>query len=151
MDGEPQGSNISQGKPGNKVSLYTINEVQKTFSNEKASVSYDNSGGSGQTSGDGYEDWRKRLSPIIDTSFPVRELHILRELTNEVYSMNRKIQENVSLEIFDKINNGVPTNNHIVDFTERIRLDGKEYFLVSNSIIFNSRQLVQRIQLVRWE
>lgn len=154
VDGEPQGSSLSQSKPGNKVSLYTINEVQKTFTN--ATITPDNNGdtdGNGHSSSgkdDTYEDWRRRLSPIADTSFPVRELVLIRELTRDLYWLNRKTQETVTVDILDEIKNGVPTIGHIVDFTERVILDGAEYFLVSNQISFTPRSLIQKLQLVRW-
>ena len=150
-DGEPQGSSISQGRPGNKVSPYTINEVQKTFTGNKTVITYDNPSGDGDNSErDKYNDWRDKLSPIVDTSFPVREINLLYELTNAVYWLNRKIQENISLEIISKIADGVPEIQHIIDFTERIKFNGNEYFLVSNLIKFTPRSLKQKLELVRW-
>lgn len=151
LNGEPQGSTLSQGKPGNKVSPYTINEVQKTFT----TVTYDPDDDDGDDSGhssaeDEYEEWRRRLSPVADTSFPVRELDLIRVLTQALYWLNRKTQETVHVDITDEIINGVPTINHIVDFTERVILDGNEYFLVSNQISFTPRSLIQKLQLVRW-
>ncbi len=123
-DGEPQGSSISQGRPGNKVSPYTINEVQKTFTGNKTVITYDNPSGDGDNSErDKYNDWRDKLSPIVDTSFPVREINLLYELTNAVYWLNRKIQENISIEIISKISGGVPEIQHIIDFTERIKFN----------------------------
>ena len=38
----------------------------------------------------------------------------------------------------------------IVDFTERIRFDGNEYFLMSNSVELNPRSLKQTIKMTRW-
>ena len=96
------------------------------------------------------DDWRNRLSPIDDTQFPVMGADLLLELTEALYWLNRKTKETVSVDIIDKISNGVPTINHIVDFTERVILDGKEYFLVSNQVQFTPRKLIQRLQLVRW-
>ena len=152
LNGEPQGSSISQGKPGNKVSPYTINEVQKTFSGNKTIINYDNPDDESGDDSDKnkYEDWRDKLSPIVDTSFPVRELDLLGELTNAVFWLNRKICETVSVEIISKIADGVPEIQHIIDFTERIIFDGNEYFLVSNQIRFTPRSLVQKLNLVRW-
>lgn len=157
LNGEPQGSTLSQGKPGNKVSPYTINQVQKTFTGN-VTITYDgdDASGSGGDSGDNqsaedeYNERRRRLSPIADTSFPVRELSLIRVLTNALYWLNRKTQETVSVEVTDEIKNGVPTNNHIIDFTERVILDGKEYFLVSNQVSFTPRSFIQKLQLVRW-
>ena len=65
--------------------------------------------------------------------------------------LNRKIQVTVTVDLIDEITNGVPTLNHVVDFTERVRLDGVEYFLVSNAISLTTRKLIQHLQLVRWK
>ena len=152
LNGEAQGSTLSQGKPGNKVSPYTINQVQKTFTNITYTDPDDNDGddSGGSSDDDDYEDRRRRLSPIADTSFPVHELNLVKELTHALYWLNRKTQETVKVDITDEIINGVPTHNHIIDFTERVILDGKEYFLVSNKISFTPRKLIQRLELVRW-
>lgn len=151
VDGEPQGSTISQGKPGNKVTPYTVNQVQKSFTGLTITITENNSADNGGGSDpDTYEDWRNRLAPIADTSFPVRELELLKELTNDLLWLNRKIEETVSIDLISRIENGVPSINHVVDFTERIILDGKEYFLVSNQISFTPRKLIQKLNLIRW-
>ena len=137
-DGQLMGSNISQGAPSNSVSLYTISSTRKSFGSQY-----------GQNNST-YEDWRRRLSTIADISFPVRELELLKELTNEIFWLNRKIQKAVSVDLISPINNGVPTITHIVDFTERIILDGEEYFLVSNQIQFTPRKFIQKLNLIRW-
>ena len=163
----PLHSNISQGKPGNKVSQYTTGEIQKIFAGAKITpYNYPTSTGDGTGSDTGtdpssqtnpntpktpsYDDWRRKLSPIVDTSFPVREFDILDSLTNALLWLNRKIQETITLDLISPVNNGIPSINHIVDFTERIKLDGNEYFLVSNRITFNPRKLIQKLQLIRW-
>lgn len=158
VNGEAQGSTLSQGKPGNKVSPYTTNQVQKTFTNvtytdpddDNDGADSGGSGSSGSSDDNDYEDWRRRLSPIVDTSFPVRDLDLLYTLTEALFWLNRKTQETVKVDITDEIINGVPTHNHIIDFTERVILDGNEYFLVSNKISFTPRKLIQRLELVRW-
>ena len=137
IDGDFQGSNLSQGKPGNSVSLYTIQRANRSFGSSK---NEDNS----------YEAQRNRLSSIVDTSFPVVELSLLGTLTDALLWLNRKIQEEISVDLISKIDNGVPAINHIVDFTERILLDGNEYYLVSNSIELTPRKFIQRLTLVRW-
>ena len=135
-DGEYLGSTISQGAPTNQVSQYTTQQMRKVFG-----VSAENNT---------YEAQRSRLAPIADTSFPVRELDLLKELTDDLKWLNRKIQVTVTLDLISKIENGVPALKHIVDFTERVRLDGVDYFLVSNTITFTPRSLIQKLQLVRW-
>lgn len=151
-NGTAQGSNISQGAPGNKVSQYMIGEVQKTF--KGWTITYNNSNAddddNDDTDGDDYEDWRRKLAPIADVSFPVRELDLLMTLTEELLWLNRKVQETVNVDLIAKVYNGVPSIQHIVDFTERIMFDGAEYFLVSNRITFTPRKLIQKLQLIRW-
>ena len=56
----------------------------------------------------------------------------------------------MSLEIVSKVSNGVPEIQHIIDFTERIRFFGSEYFLVSNQVDYTPRSLRQKLKLVRW-
>ncbi len=51
-------------------------------------------------------------------------------------------------DLISPIRAGVP--EIVVDFTERIRFNGNEYFLVSNNISFTPRKLIQKLQLVRW-
>ena len=149
-NGECQGSNISQGKPGNRVSQYTIGEVQKIFKGWK--IIYDNPNNPDNPNADKetYDDWRRKLAPIADISFPVRELNIVEQLTSDLLWLNRKIEETITIDLIAKVDNGVPSINHIVDFTERIKFNGAEYFLVYNNISFTPRKLIQKLQLIRW-
>ena len=71
-------------------------------------------------------------------------------LTSEIEWLNRKREETVTVEIVSNVSNGVPEMQHIIDFTERIILDGNEYFLVSNNVSFTPRSFRQKLQLVRW-
>ena len=130
VNGVHQGSSLSQGKPSNEVSLYTVEKSHFRVIH--------------------VETTKPPSSPIDTTSFPIEETEILAELVESLKWLNRKTKETVSVDIIDKISNGVPTINHIVDFTERVILDGKEYFLVSNQVQFTPRKLIQRLQLVRW-
>ena len=165
QNGIAQGSSISQGTPGNKVTQYMVNEVQKTFSGWK--IIYKNPDADDDDDDDDdtpkeeiyedtskeetYEDWRRRLAPIADISFPVREFNLLKTLTAALLWLNRKIQKTVTLDLIANIVDGVPEINHIVDFTERVKLDGEEYFLVSNKIAFTPFKLIQKLQLIRWD
>lgn len=64
--------------------------------------------------------------------------------------LNRKTQEIVTLEVLARIKGGVPDVQHVVDFTERIRFEGNEYFLVSNTVELTPRSLRQTIKMTRW-
>ncbi len=138
-NGEHMGSTISQGAPSNQVSLYTTQRIRQIFGTQSTDPD------------EIYEENRSRLTPIADTSFPVQELDLIQRLTDDLKWLNRKIQITVSVDLISKIEKGVPTLKHIVDFTERVKLDGYEYFLVSNRISFTPRKLIQSLQLVRWQ
>ena len=97
-----------------------------------------------------YEEWRRKLAPIVDTSFPVRELDLLGTLTQELLWLNRKIQETVTVDLISKVVGGVVEINHVIDFTERVKLGGNEYFLVSNHITFTPKEFIQQLTLTRW-
>ena len=89
-------------------------------------------------------------TPLVDTAFPVKGEAYLWELTKAIEWLNRKTQETVTVEIIANIRGGVPDVNHIVDFTERIKFNGSEYFLVSNAVELTPRSLKQTIRMTRW-
>jgi len=138
LNGILQGANLSQGKPGNSVSPYTVKQMQNTFRHyviiQKPTANNEND----------------ELSNIIDDSFPIRDADIKKELNNALRWLHRKVQETVTVDLISPVNNGIPTINHIVDFTERVKFDGNEYFLVSNNFSFTPRKLIQKLQLIRW-
>ena len=132
VDGVLEGSSLSQGKPGGKASQFTVEQ-----SNLSLGASY-------------ASDDALPYSSLIDTEFPVVGTDYLRALTREIEWLNRKTQETVTVEIRARIRSGVPDIDHIVDFTERIRFEGHEYFLQSNTVELTSRLLRQAIKMVRW-
>ena len=135
VDGELEGSSLSQGKPGGKASRFTIDQ-----SNLSLGADYDM----------GDDDDGPKYESLIDTEFPVIGEDYLWELTKAIEWLNRKTQETVTVEILAKIHNGVPDVKHIVDFTERIKFNGNEYFLVSNVVELTPRSLRQTIKMTRW-
>ena len=135
VDGELEGSSLSQGKPGGKASRFTIDQ-----SNLSLGAEYGN---------DDDDDGPKYAS-LVDTEFPVSGYDYLEELTKAIEWLNRKTQETVTVEIHANIRDGVPDVNHIVDFTERIRFQGQEYFLISNNVELTPRSLRQTIKMTRW-
>ncbi len=135
-DGEFQGSSISQGKPGGKSSQFTINESNRSLGSDYGFDDNDDNKFKGQA--------------LFDTEFPVTGDDFLRKLTREIEWLNRKRQEEVSLDIVSPVVKGHATIRHILDFTERIQLDGNEYYLVSNQVKLTPRSLRQSIRLVRW-
>ena len=148
-NGEPKGSSISQGAPGNAITPFTVNQVQKTFHISEPTATPEPTGNP-ESPSEARMSWRHRLSPIVDTSFPVNDIAMLYSLTDEIYWMNRKTEERIRLNLISEIRNGIPEQTHIIDFTERVLFDGNEYFLESNRIQFTPRRLIQHLQLVRW-
>lgn len=134
-DGERVGSSLSQGAPGGKASQYTIDQSSLGFGSHYSSY---------------YDEDDAQYSSLIDTEFPVKGEEYLAILTKAIEWLNRKVQETVTVEINANIRDGVPDVEHIVDFTERIRFDGNEYFLVSNSVELTPRSLRQVIKMTRW-
>ena len=132
VDGALEGSSLSQGKPGGKASQFTVEQ-----SNLSLGASY-------------ASDDALPYSSLIDTEFPVVGTDYLRALTREIEWLNRKTQETITVEIRARIRSGVPDIDHIVDFTERIRFEGHEYFLQSNMVELTPRLLRQTIKMVRW-
>ena len=132
VDGVLEGSSLSQGKPGGKASQFTVEQSNLSLGAHYAS------------------DDTLPYSSLIDTEFPVVGAEYLRMLTKEIEWLNRKTQETVTVEIRARIRSGVPDIDHIVDFTERIRFEGHEYFLQSNMVELTPRLLRQTIKMVRW-
>lgn len=147
LDGEPQGANLSQGAPSNRVSPYTVNQIQNNFSKSTFAI---NGAGNENPSAEASAKEPDELSMIVDDSFPVKETAFKDTLNEALRWLNRKVQETVNVDLIAKVDNGVPSIQHIVDFTERVKLDGAEYFLVSNRISFTPRKLIQKLQLIRW-
>ena len=133
VDGNLEGSTLSQGKPGGKASRFTVEQ-----SNLSLGSSYSR------------DDDDAPFTSLIDTEFPVKGEAYLKELTQAILWLNRKTQETVTLEVFANIQDGVPDVGHIADFTERIKFEGKEYFLQSNAVELTPRSLKQTIKMTRW-
>ena len=132
VDGVLEGSSLSQGKPGGKASQFTVEQSNLSLGAHYAS------------------DDTLPYSSLIDTEFPVVGADYLQTLTRAIEWLNRKTQETVTVEIRARIRSGVPDIDHIVDFTKRIRFEGHEYFLQSNTVELTPRLLRQTIKMVRW-
>ena len=133
VDGNLEGSTLSQGKPGGKASRFTVEQ-----SNLSLGSSYSR------------DEEDAPFTSLIDTEFPVKGEAYLKELTQAILWLNRKTQETVTLEVYANIQDGVPDVGHIADFAERIKFEGKEYFLQSNAVELTPRSLKQTIKMTRW-
>ena len=79
----------------------------------------------------------------IDPSFPLLLLRDRATITEYLKWLNRKTKETVSVSVYDF--------GHIIDFNDRIILDSKEYFVVSNNVRTTPRLYnEQNLTLVRW-
>ena len=89
---------------------------------------------------------QERLVPGIvsfDTSFPVVGDGTLLNITAAIKSLNRTTQETVTLSLYD-----FP---HVIDFNDRILINGAEFFLKSNKVSTSPRVFHQQnLTLVRW-
>ena len=91
-----------------------------------------------------YEESRKVYGlPLFDTSFPVYEEEKLIEITNDINWLNRRTKETISMSIYDY--------PHLIDFTDKIIFEGKEYFLENNTATTTPRIINrQDVSFVRW-
>ena len=82
-------------------------------------------------------------NPLIDPSFPLVEDSDLETVTSWLKWLNRKIRETVTMEIYDL--------EHVLDFSDLITFEGKNYHLQSNIIEKNERIVnKQTVSIVRW-
>ena len=125
IDGEFQGSSIGIGSPAATASRYLRNQESITLGGPQ----YDGTNDNGP-------DYLKSCD------FPIEEKDIVRGYLNDLKWLNRKIRETVTMDIYEY--------DHVIDFTERVRFKGHEYYLVSNNIRQTTTELKQSIQLVRW-
>ncbi|MBR1730701.1 MAG: LamG domain-containing protein [Selenomonadaceae bacterium] len=80
---------------------------------------------------------------LIDTTFPIHGDEKLAELTDRINWLNRKVQEEITLDIYDY--------NHVIDFNDRLTYNGNFYYLRNNTAI-KTPLIVnkQTISMVRW-
>ena len=83
-------------------------------------------------------------------SFPVNDRATIEAIYQELKWMNRRTQERVTVDIIGTIDEAVSDVTTVFDFFYRYELDGHEYYLVSNTVSYTSRQFVQTLNLVRW-
>jgi hypothetical protein len=124
-DGEFVKSDLTQSKPGQKVSLYSIDQSSTSMQTKV--------------------DSKKKAiqgKALFDTEFPVRGINMLKKLTEEIEWLDRKIQETVSTTIYHY--------PHVIDFTDAIVFRENTYHLVSNAIVRTPDELKQSIVMVRW-
>ena len=79
----------------------------------------------------------------FDSSFPIDGDKKLKEITSDIIWLNRKTQEIITINLYD-----FP---HVIDFNDRLIINGDEFFLKSNVAVQTPRIVnKQTLQLVRW-
>ena len=118
--------------------------------------------GHGSVSGTAYDYLKKQANIALgakpeagtvvewENQWPIKDGWLINKIFNELLQYDRKIQETVSVELTPIVSHGTIAMNHIIDFNDKIILDGKEYFLVSNVARLDPRKFSQSLQLVRW-
>lgn len=84
------------------------------------------------------------------SSVAVEDAATRKAIYEELQWMDRRVREEVQLDIVDNIAGGAHTIQHIFDFFTRYRLDGNVYFLMSNTVTLTPRSFTQSLRLVRW-
>lgn len=126
-DGSFQSSSVSSGKPGGKASKYVLDQ-----SNLNLGSKYDDDEDSGSLIG----------AALFDTEFPVKDEDTLISLTKDIEWLNRKTEERISMDIWQY--------EHVIDFTDKVILNGHTYFLESNQVTKTPTECRQTVELVRW-
>lgn len=126
-DGYFQSSSVSSGKPGGKASKYVLDQ-----SNLNLGSKYDDDEDSGSLIG----------AALFDTEFPVKDEDTLISLTKDIEWLNRKTEERISMDIWQY--------EHVIDFTDKVILNGHTYFLESNQVTKTPTECRQTVELVRW-
>lgn len=127
-DGVLDSSVVSNGKPGGKASQFTIDQS--------------NLGLGGSTAHYPKEKDNRFTSALFDTEFPIANTSMLKQLTKDIEWLDRKTEETVSMDIWQY--------SHVIDFTDKIILDGKTYYLESNNVTQTPTEVKQSIVLKRW-
>ena len=85
-----------------------------------------------------------------EIGWPVSDDETMRRILSEICWIYHSIREQVTIDIQCRVTDGVPEYKHIIDFTDKIVLDGNTYYLQSNTVRRDPRSLTQSLQLVRW-
>ena len=135
-DGDISGEISGQNTGDDRVTPFATKKAQEL------AQSFSDSGGNYEETTDTESRTVNGLA-LYDSSFPIHDEATLIKVTNELRRLNRKTRETVTLSIY-----GFP---HLIDFNDRIILDGNEYFLVSNRLTITPRLYnEQTLTLTRW-
>lgn len=88
------------------------------------------------------EDEVKTKTLKDELSLPIKEDDLARQFIAEKLALDRAIEERLSFDLYQY--------PHMIDFTDKIVIDGNVYHLESNTISRTPRELKQSITCVRW-
>ena len=144
LDGELQGANISEGKPGNAISPHTVNQMQLSLKHVSSADEIIPS------NSDSDSDELSAIDASADL-FPIKESEVISNWKAELKKLHGSTLEEMSCELVAKIDKGKPADFlHIVDFDDHISSGGRQLFLETNSISFTPRKFIQKLQFVRF-
>lgn len=140
VDGQFVSSSISGSGIINRTLPYTQNQ-QNAGLQQAADAQSD----------DEDEQQHKGLADAkTDPYIPTVDHSIRAQIQKEIDAYDRSIQETVSFDIIMPVIAGKPTMKHIIDFTERVKFNGAEYYLVRNTVEQTVTNLKQSIEITRW-
>lgn len=130
VDDRLQSTSLTQGKPGQKVTLYSINEANKSL----------NSTQNTKTSNSEKPSWY--LIRANGFPFAKSDTDDINRVNRAYALLNRSTKEEISFDLYGL--------THIIDFTDLILYEGNEYHLVSNDILKTPTELKQHIVFNRY-
>ena len=131
-DGEYVGSSISMGGGNGEINGSTMNDVQSAL---------------GAQWNDGGDDVGGNKTEI---GWPVSDRDTMEKILSEICWIYHSIKEQVNVDIQCRVVDSVPEYTHVIDFTDKVVLDGNTYYLQSNTVKRDTKSLTQSLQLVRW-
>lgn len=135
-----------------KAPSYILAKTKDSTGNVSTSLSQ---GQNGVTEFARKEDYRARAGIVeeikftggewktaVQNSFPVNDWATITKIIREARWLLGKTHEEVTLDVWN-----CP---QVIDFTHKVRLQGAEYFLVSNTIVQTLKETKQTLRLARW-
>lgn len=132
-DGSYIGSSLSKGGGNGDIDKSEMQSVQVALGAGW------NDGGDGDAAGNKTE-----------IGWPVSDRDTMEKILSEICWIYHSIKEQVNVDIQCRVVDSVPEYTHVIDFTDKIILDGNTYYLQSNTVKRDTKSLTQSLQLVRW-
>lgn len=85
-----------------------------------------------------------------EIGWPVSDRATMEKILSEICWIYHSIKEQVNVDIQCRVVDSVPEYTHVIDFTDKVVLDGNTYYLQSNTVKRDTKSLTQSLQLVRW-